>query len=75
MHLESKTKTMLAFHKHLPKRTFILPLENFTVGRFNELRVFVGDMGGKPYVRIKHSNDIQVGTYPGYASDPANPFR
>ena len=46
---------MLQFHAEHPDRTFLLPLEEFTVDRFNELLAWIG-VKGCTYGNVLHCN-------------------
>eukprot|EP00440_Ansanella_granifera_P073525 gb/GFBE01079784.1/.p1 GENE.gb/GFBE01079784.1/~~gb/GFBE01079784.1/.p1 ORF type:complete len:297 (+),score=54.81 gb/GFBE01079784.1/:1-891(+) len=57
--LRHETKEMLKFHvRHRDlNRTFLLPLEHFTVDRFNELLRFLGEDDHCHYVDVLHDNE------------------
>jgi len=48
---------MKRFHRRFPRRSFMFPVENFTVGGFNDLLDWLGEDEKCHYADVAHLND------------------
>jgi len=55
--MENHNQAMERFHRRFPHRTFMFPVENFTVGAFNDLLHWLGEDENCRYTDVAHMNE------------------